>query len=295
MIFSKEDLEALCETAKVAAVAAGKYIQSQFDKHYNKGIKDGANSLAAQVVTEVDIKAQSIILEHLKDSTREYDLGVLTEESSDDRSRLEKDYFWCIDPLDGTLPFTEGRAGYAVSIALITKSGDPIVGVVNIPDLALCYTAVKGSGVWVNGEPVVRKKPINDKTLHIYFDSSFIITPHFDTLTNKFSAWAKEHRYTGVEYYDGFGAVFNSISVMNSKSACYFKFPKKQNGGGSIWDFAATCLFFAELGLIVSNSVGNRLDLNNTNSTFMNEEGVIYATDQVLARFILDLSGHHSS
>uniref|UniRef100_UPI004049973E 3'(2'),5'-bisphosphate nucleotidase CysQ family protein n=1 Tax=Fulvivirga sp. TaxID=1931237 RepID=UPI004049973E len=295
MIFSKQDLEALCETAKVAAVVAGKYIQSQFDKHYNKGIKDGANSLAAQVVTEVDIKAQTIILEHLKDSIREYDLGVLTEESSDDRSRLEKDYFWCIDPLDGTLPFTEGRAGYAVSIALIAKSGDPIVGVVYIPDLALCYTAVKRSGVWVNGEPVVRKKPINDKTLHIYVDSSFIITPHFDALTNKFSAWAKEHHYTGVEYYDGFGAVFNSISVMNSKSACYFKFPKKQNGGGSIWDFAATCFFFEELGLNVSNCAGNNLQLNNANSTFMNEEGVIYATDQILARFILDLSSHHSS
>jgi 3'-phosphoadenosine 5'-phosphosulfate (PAPS) 3'-phosphatase len=295
MIFSKEDLEALCETAKVAAVVAGKYIQSQFDKHYNKGIKDGANSLAAQVVTEVDIKAQSIILEHLKDSTREYDLGVLTEESSDDRSRLEKDYFWCIDPLDGTLPFTEGRTGYAVSIALISKKGEPVIGVVYVPDKSECYSAVRGQGVYLNSNAITRKEIKPDNTLHVCMDGSLKSQPYFEPLHQQINNWANQQEFDQVQYHEGYGAVCNALRVMQSETACYFKLPKNEKGGGSIWDFAATCLFFEELGLIVSNSAGNRLDLNNTNSTFMNEEGVIYATDQVLARFILDLSSHHSS
>ena len=55
--------------------------------------------------------------------TQKYDFGILTEETPDNGSRLVKDYFWCVDPLDGTLPFTEGTPGYSVSIALVSKSG----------------------------------------------------------------------------------------------------------------------------------------------------------------------------
>ena len=51
---------------------------------------------------------------------------VLTEETEDDGGRLRADYFWCVDPLDGTLPFIEGRPGSAVSIALIARDGTPV-------------------------------------------------------------------------------------------------------------------------------------------------------------------------
>ena len=54
-----------------------------------------------------------------------YDLALLTEESEDDRSCFEKDYFWCIDPLDGTLPFTRNEAGYSVSIGLVAEMVRP--------------------------------------------------------------------------------------------------------------------------------------------------------------------------
>ncbi|WP_375577714.1 hypothetical protein ABWH96_11710 [Marivirga tractuosa] len=76
---------------------------------------------------------------------------------------------------------------------------------------------------------------------------------------------------------------------MHSASACYFKFPKEQKGGGSIWDYAATRLFFEELGLIVADSFGKQLHLNNPESTFMNKTGVLYATDGSLFDFILRL------
>ena len=55
------------------------------------------------------------------------------------------------------------------------------------------------------------------------------------------------------------------------------KFPKKENGGGSIWDFAATACIYQELGLTATNFAGGKLDLNRTDGTFMNHEGVFYA------------------
>jgi 3'-phosphoadenosine 5'-phosphosulfate (PAPS) 3'-phosphatase len=288
MKLSKEDLEGLCEVAKEAAIDAGRYIQSQFDQHYVKQSKVGGDSLASQVVTEVDFKAQEIILDHLNKSIDEYDLGLLTEESVDDQSRAVKDYFWCIDPMDGTLPFTERRTGYAVSIALISKSGDPVVAAVYIPDLEVCYSSIRDQGVELNNKPYTRDVNPQGEVIDVYWDSSFKSEPIYEQVVDNLNHFADciDKRIT---YHFDFGGVRNAIGVMCSDVSCYFKFPKKKNGCGSIWDYAATRLFFQELSLKVSDAKGGTMNLNNLKSTFMNEGGILFSTDQELSKFIIKL------
>jgi 3'-phosphoadenosine 5'-phosphosulfate (PAPS) 3'-phosphatase len=63
----------------------------------------------------------------------------------------------------------------------------------------------------------------------------------------------------------------------------YFKLPKAEEGGGSLWDFAATAALFSELGYVASDFYGEPLDLNRADSTFMNHRGVLFATDYSLA------------
>ncbi|UII31096.1 inositol monophosphatase [Fulvivirga ulvae] len=288
MILSEKELKALCQMASTAALDAGKYIQSQFDRSYAKKHKKGGNSLASQVVTEIDEKAQEIILRHLHSSLEAHNLGLLTEEAIDDQSRLEKAYFWCIDPMDGTLPFTEKRTGYAVSIALIANSGDPVIGVVYVPDLAECYTSVKGDGVWLNDKSFVREKGGKNDIIHVYSDRSLRDDVYYKSATDRLNEWAA-HQNTGIQYHTGFGSVRNALGVMTSGTGCYFKFPKRPKGGGSIWDYAATRLFFEELGLHVSDARGETLQLNNPETTFMNEVGVIYTTDSGLSDLIITL------
>lgn len=283
MKLDKKDLIALCDNAEQAAKAAGEYIQSKCNKSYQSDRKQGGSSLAAQVVTEVDIKAQELVLSYLQASIKHYNLGLLAEESADDASRFEKPYFWCIDPLDGTLPFTEGRTGYAVSIALVDQSGDPVVGAVYVPDLELCYSALKGNGVYLNNELVKRDIENSTSTLEVYMDQSLQVDPLFEKAKSTLERWAVNQRLEAVNYHVGFGAVRNALAVMHSSHGCYFKFPKNTPGGGSIWDFAATRLFFEELGLHVSNAQGERLHLNAPDTTFIHQQGVIYATDKSLA------------
>jgi len=286
-MLTDKDLYSLCKIAESAAKAAGEHIQSQFNQHYQKEQKAGGHSLASKVVTEVDYKAQEIILQHLNDSIEQYDLGLLTEEASDDASRLEKDYFWCIDPMDGTLAFTEGRTGYAVSIALVSKSGDPLIGVVYLPDLDDLYTSIKGKGLRLNNK-VFKRKSVKNDLLQIYMDRSLQSEPYFDFLNKELQSWTEE-KEKKLEFHVGYGAVRNAIGVLHSTSACYFKFPKKQIGGGSIWDYAATRLFFEELGLIVTDSFGKALHLNNPESTYMNQKGVLFSTDGPLFNLIISL------
>lgn len=288
MKLSLLDLKKLFEIGKKAALEAGMYIQSQFDKHYVKQEKTGGDSLASQVVTEVDFKAQAIILSHLDQTITPYDLGLLTEESVDDQSRAVKDYFWCIDPMDGTLPFTEKRTGYAVSIALVSRQGNPVVAIVYIPDINECYTAVKGLGVHLNEKPFTKGIKQTDQVFDVYWDISFKSETYFESVLKQLTLYADKHNLK-IKIHTDYGGVRNAIGVMQSKTSSYFKFPKKSNGCGSIWDYAATRLFFEELGLVVANASGGVLNLNHPTTTFMNHSGVLYATDKGLSNYIVNI------
>ena len=288
MKLTQAQLHGLSEAAIQAATEAGQFIQSCCHPPIKVQNKKGGESYASQVVTEVDFKAQEIILEHLNASVQSYDLGLLTEESIDDQSRLTKDYFWCIDPLDGTLPFTEQRPGYAVSIALVSKAADSEIGVVYLPDQQKCYSAVKGAGVQLNGEPYVRKASNSDQQLHWYMDRSFRTDSRFEEISAKMEIYAEQQQLE-LKVHASFGAVVNAVGVMASEHGCYFKLPKPREGGGSIWDYAATRLFFEELELPVYNASGQGLHLNDQRTTFMNQQGVLYASGNDLIKFLEEL------
>ncbi|MBT3468503.1 MAG: inositol monophosphatase, partial [Opitutae bacterium] len=127
------NLKELTTHAVQAAREAGELIRSYQDREVEVLHKEGGDTYASQVVTEVDRKAQDAILQILGPPCEEFDLAVLTEESEDDGSRFEKKFFWCIDPMDGTLPFIRKEPGYSVSIGLVAKDGSPRIGVVYDP------------------------------------------------------------------------------------------------------------------------------------------------------------------
>jgi 3'(2'), 5'-bisphosphate nucleotidase len=60
------------------------------------------------------------------------DDGILSEESVDTEERLSKERVWIIDPLDGTREYREGRADWAVHVAL-TIGGRPTAAAVALP------------------------------------------------------------------------------------------------------------------------------------------------------------------
>jgi 3'(2'), 5'-bisphosphate nucleotidase len=73
--------------------------------------------------------------------------GLLTEESEDDLSRLDKERVWIVDPLDGTTEFINETGEFAVQIAL-TVGGHPALGVVYQPAKGRLFHAVQGQGAF---------------------------------------------------------------------------------------------------------------------------------------------------
>ncbi|HWK41938.1 MAG TPA: 3'(2'),5'-bisphosphate nucleotidase CysQ [Croceibacterium sp.] len=79
--------------------------------------------------------------------------GWLSEESADRPERLARGLCWLVDPVDGTRDFIGGRAGWAVSIALIS-AGKPLLGRLIAPAREEWWSAVAGQGAWLNGRPL---------------------------------------------------------------------------------------------------------------------------------------------
>ena len=77
--------------------------------------------------------------------------GWLSEETADDPRRLERDLIWIVDPIDGTRDFIAGRAGWAVSVALIS-AGKPLIGMLFAPARDEEWSAVAGQGASLNGK-----------------------------------------------------------------------------------------------------------------------------------------------
>lgn len=102
-------------------------------------------------LTEADLAANDILCTHIQEAFPED--SILSEETTDNPSRLKNSRCWIIDPLDGTREFTLGIPEFAVSIGLVID-GAPAVGVVYNPITEECVSAIVGVGTFLNGENV---------------------------------------------------------------------------------------------------------------------------------------------
>lgn len=288
MNLNYKDLFILSQCAISAAFQAGRKIELHIGEQTEVNLKEGGASYAAQVLTKVDKLSQDVIMSVLKPTCEYFNLAMLSEESEDDGSRLQKDYFWCIDPLDGTLSFIENTSGFAVSIALVAKNGEPQIGVVYDPSKKDLYYAIRGKGAFKNGKTFKFCKTSN-KEITFFTDKGFLKHPKFDYYYSKINEYSLQTTGLEAKIISHAGAVLNACWIAENMPACYFKLPKKEEGGGSLWDFAATACILNETGAIVSDIRGKKLELNRKESTFMNHAGVLFGSDEALARFIMQI------
>ena len=98
------------------------------------------DELAAEGTDERTVKDAGDLASHdwlmAELATARPDDAVLSEEGKDDQARLDASRVWIVDPLDGTREFGEGRADWAVHVAL-SVDGVAAVGAVALPGLGL--------------------------------------------------------------------------------------------------------------------------------------------------------------
>lgn len=289
MLFSSDTLKKLCQIACDAALRAGDIIDEAREKPIDILHKDAGDTLASQVVTETDRRCDAVIRDCLLAVSKEQDIALLTEEVEDDGERLTKEYFWCVDPLDGTLAFTQGETGYAVSIALVARDGTPVIGAVYDPVQKNLYSAIRGQGVLLNRKPWILPS-LDPGFLTVPVDNGLQKREDYSCIIQALEELAVEKKLEGVRYKYHAGAVMSAIWVAESSLGCYFKLPKPQAGGGSSWDFSATACIYKELGMSATDFYGAPLKLNRAESTYMNIDGSIMATNNQFVNILKNIS-----
>lgn len=99
-------------------------------------------------VSEADLAVDRLLADVLRAARPGY--GWLSEETADDRSRLDHERVFIVDPIDGTRAFLAGGDEWTVSIAVV-ETGRPVAGAVFCPVREEMFLARRGGGAWLNG------------------------------------------------------------------------------------------------------------------------------------------------
>lgn len=139
-------MERMEAVARGAILKAGELISQRIgglgsSEVHTKGLSD--------YVTDIDRRCEDLIVGAIG---REFpDHGVVTEETAG--GVMGDGFTWVIDPLDGTTNFIHGFPFVAVSVAVCLERR-PVLGFVLDPVRSEFFTARKGGGAFLNGEPI---------------------------------------------------------------------------------------------------------------------------------------------
>lgn len=179
--------------------------------------------------------------------------GVITEENPQSRQLFQQDYqrLWCIDPVDGTDDFIQGRAHYSVMVGLL--QGDrPRAGWIYAPEFDQLYYGGENVGLFqAEGdrppEPLIPNQPappsadfcpmiIGDKDRKRYGD-------------------AIAQRIPGASFYSIGSFGLKVMEVINGRAGLYAYF----NGRVKLWDTVGPLALALAAGLECCDLEGNPL------------------------------------
>lgn len=225
------------EKAVIAAVMAGEEIMDVYAQDFSSEIKDDGTP-----ITIADKKANDIIIISLKQT----ELPIISEESriAGFSEREKWNYYWLIDPIDGTKEFINKNDEFTVNIALMQK-GNPVAGVIFAPALKQLYFGIiNDSAYYFHYE----KNILNNKSFNLDYlvsnskklnpesssDKEFQIAvsrSHFNKQTESFINYLKENNK--VELITA-GSSLKFCRLSEGKCNLYPRFGKTFE-----WDIAA--------------------------------------------------------
>jgi 3'(2'), 5'-bisphosphate nucleotidase len=240
----------LIDPVKQIAAKAGELILNIYNSNFKSSIKTKIDN---SPVTIADKKANDYITKQLKLLTP--DIPIISEEDKQIpfSKRKRFNYYWLVDPLDGTKEFIKKNDEFTVNIALI-KSNQPILGVIYLPVKDFIYWGIKHNGSYSIKNNHCSKLNANifdtkDIGLKILLSRS-----HLDDST--------------IKYLDNFnkpiihniGSSLKFLYIAEGTADIYYRFTPTME-----WDIAAAKIILEEAGGNIKNIIsGKQLLFNKT-------------------------------
>lgn len=228
--------------------------------------KDGL----ANIVTSSDLAVQNFLVEKL--SALIPGCGFICEEEG--LQQYDREYTWVIDPIDGTANYARGIDSCCISVAL-KKDDDVVMGVVYSPWRGEMYSAEKGCGAFLNGEPI----HTSDRSL-----ANSIMCCALAVYTKQFSQACSDvvmELYPQINDVRRFGsAAMELCFTAAGKSELYFEIRLQP------WDYSAGILILEEAG-------GKASNLDGVHPRFTGPDLVCGANNAANHAFLLEVIRKH--
>jgi myo-inositol-1(or 4)-monophosphatase len=216
-----ENLKTVIEDTSLVVKQASLFLNDPVED-----ISDGENPS-----TNIDVLISEFLTESLK---KIINVDVLSEEEASNFIK-PNDYFWLIDPIDGTMNFISGSPDVAISVALVDKFFNAIISVVYLPSYNEMFTAIKNEGAYLNGKILNR---VDSKLNIVAYGLPGDAPKRKDNITKVLSLLI-QHNY--VLRQSG-SAVVDICRVAKGTWQAFFE------EGLYIWDIAAANLIVQESG-----------------------------------------------
>ena len=212
-------------------------------------------------VTKADKAADKKIREILSEAFPLY--ALLTEESLDDKSRLNNDYVWIVDPIDGTKDFVARNGEFTVNIGLSFKH-EAVLGVILVPVTGEIYYATKGAGSYYlkneDAEPV--KIHCNDKTKDVT-----TLVSNFHSNQTEMDMIAKHSDI--IKHQRKLGATLKGCAIAKGEAEMSYRFSSNTKE----WDTCAMQIIVEEAGGYLLKFDGTTIHYNRED--VYNKDGYI--------------------
>jgi len=221
-------------------------------------------------VTIADTEIEEAVIAMIK---AEYpDHSILAEESMADTRTSGP--LWIIDPLDGTNNYLHSIPNHCISIAFV-KDYKVTAAIVAAPALNETYTAIRGSGAYLNGEPIFVSE--FSKLKQAMLCTGYADLRKYEDTTN-LKVWEIiAQKVSGIRRY-------GSAALDLCWLACG-RFDGFWERDLSPWDIAAGSLIVTEAG----GSIVNITPIGPCKDNFSTFDGSIIATNKKMATEVQDL------
>lgn len=230
--------EGFSEVCEQAVRAAGKIL---LEKWGRVAVREKGR---ADLVTEADLASQETVRRTIADAFPHHALVGEEDPPDTQHPSVAAEYRWIVDPLDGTTNYVHGVPHFSVSLAL-ERSGILLVGAIYDPVADECFTAGRGQGACLNGEPIHSSSAgrLSEALVAVGFPA--VVRPDSPDLRAFFEAVTacQAIRRTG-------SAALNLAYVAAGRFDACWSFSTKA------WDAAAGALIVCEAGGVVSDPRG---------------------------------------
>lgn len=145
ILLKQQEMLEQIDVKKIIAIAeaAGKEIMQIYNTD-DFAVTDKSDK---SPLTKADKAGNAVIVKALNETYPH--IPIISEENKmiEYAERKDWEYFWLVDPLDGTKEFIKKNGEFTVNIALV-RNGKPVLGVVGIPAQNKIYYAVENKGAY---------------------------------------------------------------------------------------------------------------------------------------------------